>query len=239
VFWRCFLSQILSGLAVSLGALGITSLAFIIGLIVTLVTGNWPAFAAFAFFLGAIVVAIIISAIIFAFISCLNITLSGSGANPPPPKGSGQGLTGEIDCQTARNLLAAAQNKGKDLENELTALTIKIQAAQGSLQAARTVLTVSLASLAATFFFPWTIPAAVAAIAASIAAVALAVRSLDADLALLQQLSAQLLATQQEIAQDELLVSQECATTEPVSPTSTPGGGIPIPALRRLVSGHV
>jgi hypothetical protein len=237
MFWRCLLSQILSGLAVAGAVWIVTSIAFFIGLIAAIVTGDWPAFGFFAFFLLAIIIAIIISAIIFAIISCVNASVS---TPPPPPTGSGsKGLTGVVDCETAKSLLSDAQAKVQALENALNAEAAKVRAAQDALANARTALTLAIASLAGTFFFPWAIPAALAAVVASTIAVANGVRTLETELAALQQLALQLAAAQEDVAADELLVSQSCSTIVPSSPTSVPLGGITVAGLRRLVSAHI
>jgi hypothetical protein len=187
----------------------------------------------FALILGAMVVTLVLAAITIDVFMCL-IGRSPSPP-PPPPSGSGSGLTAEMDCPTAQQLLADAKAKLTRLQAEIDAQGLRIQAALGALMTARMAMTAAFAGLAGSFFFPWMLPAALAAFAVATFMATSAARQLETEAARLRRLVVELADAQREVAAYEGVVSQACRTT--VVPTP-PVGGITVTTLMRVIGTH-
>jgi hypothetical protein len=230
--WACLMARISNTLNGALVWIGVFGVALLIGLIFAAITGEWGAFLAFAFVVGALLASIILTLITFDVIMCAVSQLN----LPPPASGSSGGpLTGEVDCPTAQSSLAEAKARLALLQIDMDVQAAKVRAAQDALANARTALTVATAALAASFFFPWAIFGAVAAVAAAVYLATRAAQSLAAESASLQQIAAQLSRAQRDVSASEVMVAQSCATTVVPGPTV---GGITVGALSQLAGAH-
>jgi hypothetical protein len=209
-----FLQWLAITFSISLG----TALAIII---VILLGGEFS--LGLIFGLIAVAIAFLIVLLIWDFIACLISSTppagSGGGAGS-----SGGGLTSQVDCATAQKMLADAQARVNQLQNEVAIQAGRVGAAQQALGTARMAMSAAGVALAASFFFPWTVPAAIAAFAVATALAVRAARNLETELAALESLARRLAQAQRDLATAQGLVAQSCQTTV----TPPPGTGVTV-----------
>lgn len=219
--WACILGRWLSTLRTFVYFwLGIGAAIGIILVLVVVLGGEITAGPLIAFFL--FLAAVLLLFLIWDVIACL---VSPTTPPPPPPPLPG-GLTAEVDCETAQQMLADARARAGQLQADLNAQIARVAAAQQALNVARMILAATAAGVAASFFAPWTLPAALAAVAAATYMAWRRARDLEDELARLEALATRFAAAQREVSANELLVSQACST--PMIPGTPAIGGITV-----------
>jgi hypothetical protein len=233
MFGACLLARWLSTLR-AFAAIFIAAM-FIFGIVVLIIIaiGGEVTFAAvFGFFL--ILLAFLIILLLWDLIMCL------VSSTPPPASGSGSGsgsgmLTNAVDCPTAQQQLADARARVSQLQVGVNAQATRVATAQQKLNTARMALTAAGVALAASFFAPWTLPAAIAGVAAATWYVAQAARDLENELTTLERLANQLGQAMRDLAAAEAAVAQACSTPVPTTP---PGTTLTTGTMRQIVRGH-
>jgi len=217
--WQCILDRWLSTLRTFVYFwLGIGLAVGIVLILVVLLGREIVAGPLLIFFL--FVLAVLLAFLIWDVIACL---VSPTTPPPPPPPLPG-GLTAEVDCATAQQMLADARARASQLQMEINAQIARVAAAQQALNVARMSLAATAAGLAASFFAPWLLPAAIAAVATASFLAWRSAKNLEDELAKLEALANRFDAVQREIAANEMLVSQACST--PMTPGVPTIGGI-------------
>lgn len=231
--WACILGRWLSTLRTFIYFWLV--IGFVIGiiLVIAIATGSEILAAPLlVFFL--FLAAVLLLFLIWDVIACL---VSPTTPPPPPPPLPG-GLTAEVDCATAQQMLADAHARASQLQAELNAQIARVAAAQQALNVARMSLAATAAGLAASFFFPWALPAALAAVATATYLAWRRARDLEDELAKLETLATRFGAAQRDVAAYEVLVSQSCSTPLTPGVPTTGGIGLTTGALQLIARGR-
>ena len=229
--WACILGRWLSTLRTFIYFwLGIGAAIGIALILVVILGGEITAGPLLALFL--LMAAVLLLFLLWDVIACLTSPMTP----PPPPPPLPGGLTAEVDCATAQQMLADARARANQLQAELNAQIARVAAAQQALNVARMSLAATAAGLAGSFFAPWLLPAALAAVAAATYMAFRQASILEDELARLEVLATRFAAAQREIAANEMLVSQSCST--PMIPgVPTTGIGLTTGSLQSIARG--
>jgi len=208
------------------------ALAIVLALVIIL-GGEIEAGPVLVFFL--FLAAVVIALLLWDLIQCL---VSPSSPPPPPPPPVGGGLTNAVDCATAQQMLADARARASQLQAQINAQVSRVAAAQQALNTARMSLSAAATAVAASAFFPWALPVALAALAAATYLTWQRAKTLEAELTTLEALANALYRTQLDVATDEMLVSQACPPAGPLSGPTIGGISLTAGALQIVARGR-
>lgn len=234
MLWSCILGRWLATLRTFVYFwLGIGIALGIILALVVILGGEITAGPLLIFF-GVVLLALI-AFLIWDLIQCLVSPTTPPPQAPPLPGA----LTSAVDCPTAQQMLNESRAKAAQLQAELDAQIARVAAAQQAVNVARMSLTAATSALAVTFFAPWLIPAALAAVAAATYMTYQRAKALENELAKLESLANQFGAAQRDIAANEMLVAQSCAAPATPPTVTVPGTvGLTTGAIQLIARGR-